>query len=131
MRKPMASYATNRSSKRSCMPLLTCFPIHALADMPCCVLFFPAAVPPKKADPTAVAAQLKELIAARAPKVAADEVFAPTLAYVAGLCAALQVGFVPGLRGTHGCRVYAWVCACMGSSSQGCADVCGCSSACD
>jgi hypothetical protein len=37
-----------------------------------------------------VAAALKELIAARAPKVASCEVFASTLAYVAGLCAALQ-----------------------------------------
>lgn len=56
----------------------------------CLRSLLPAAVPPKKADPTAVAAALKELIAARAPKVAGDEVFAPTLAYVAGLCAALQ-----------------------------------------
>lgn len=58
--------------------------------LPACRSLLPAAVPPKKADPTAVAAALKELIAARAPKVAGDEVFAPTLAYVAGLCAALQ-----------------------------------------
>lgn len=49
-------------------------------------------VPPKKADTATVAAALKELIAARTPKVAGDEVFAPTLAYVAALCAALQVG---------------------------------------
>jgi elongation factor 3 len=47
-------------------------------------------VPPKKADPIAVAAALKELIAARNPSVAGDAVFAPTLAYVAGLCASLQ-----------------------------------------
>jgi elongation factor 3 len=47
-------------------------------------------VPPKNADTATVTAALKELIAARAPKVAGDEVFAPTLAYVAGLCAALQ-----------------------------------------
>jgi len=60
-----------------------------------------SAVPPKKADPTAVASSLKELIAARAPKVAADEVFAPTLAYVAGLCAALQVGTVGCLVGAQ------------------------------
>lgn len=47
-------------------------------------------MPPKNADTATVTAALKELIAARAPKVAGDEVFAPTLAYVAGLCAALQ-----------------------------------------
>lgn len=46
--------------------------------------------PPKKADPVAVAAALKELIASRNPSVAGDAVFAPTLAYVAGLCASLQ-----------------------------------------
>jgi hypothetical protein len=49
-----------------------------------------------------VAAALKELIAARAPKVAGDGVFAPTLAYVAGLCAALQVGSVA-------CRSLSWL----------------------
>jgi elongation factor 3 len=47
-------------------------------------------VPPKKADPAAVASSLKELIAARNPSVANDAVFGPTLTYVAGLCAALQ-----------------------------------------
>eukprot|EP00878_Enallax_costatus_P024333 GHUV01025966.1.p1 GENE.GHUV01025966.1~~GHUV01025966.1.p1 ORF type:complete len:467 (-),score=174.97 GHUV01025966.1:601-1941(-) len=47
-------------------------------------------VPPKKADPATVAAALKELIAARNPSVAGDAVFAPTLTYVAGLCASLQ-----------------------------------------
>eukprot|EP00775_Hariotina_reticulata_P002646 gene2646-2946_t len=47
-------------------------------------------VPPKKADPAAVAAALKDLIAARNPSVANDAVFGPTLAYVAGLCASLQ-----------------------------------------
>jgi hypothetical protein len=51
---------------------------------------FLTAVPPRKADPVAVAAALKELIAARAPKVASCEVFTSTLAYVAGLCSALQ-----------------------------------------
>lgn len=48
-------------------------------------------VPPKKADPAAVAASLKDLIAARNPSVAGDAVFAPTLTYVAGLVASLQV----------------------------------------
>ncbi|KAI8465050.1 MAG: elongation factor EF-3 [Monoraphidium minutum] len=46
--------------------------------------------PPKKRDPEVVAAALKELIAARAPAVANDEVFAVTLGYVGTLCAALQ-----------------------------------------
>jgi hypothetical protein len=63
-------------------------------------------VPPKKKDPAAVAAALKDLIAARQPKVASDEVFAVTLAYVGTLCAALQVrgGETGGLgvrRGSH------------------------------
>jgi hypothetical protein len=48
-------------------------------------------VPPKKADPATVTAALKELIAARNPSVAGDAVFAPTLSYVAGLVASLQV----------------------------------------
>lgn len=48
-------------------------------------------VPPKKKDPEAVAAAIKELIAARQPAAAKDEVFATTLAYVGTLCAALQV----------------------------------------
>jgi hypothetical protein len=48
-------------------------------------------VPPKKADPSAVTAALKELIAARNPSVAGDAVFGPTLSYVAGLVASLQV----------------------------------------
>lgn len=47
-------------------------------------------VPPKKKDPEAVAAALKELIAARQPAVANDAVFAVTLRYVGTLCAALQ-----------------------------------------
>jgi hypothetical protein len=47
-------------------------------------------VPPKKRDPAAVAAALKELIAARQPDAANDEVFAVTLAYVGTMCAALQ-----------------------------------------
>jgi elongation factor 3 len=46
--------------------------------------------PPKKKDAVAVAAALKELVAARAPAAAADEVFGTTLAYVGTLCAALQ-----------------------------------------
>jgi hypothetical protein len=48
-------------------------------------------VPPKKADPATVTAALKELIAARNPSVAGDAVFGPTLSYVAGLVASLQV----------------------------------------
>jgi len=48
------------------------------------------AAPAKKADPAAVEAALKELIAARQPAVAADAVFGPVLTYVAGLVAALS-----------------------------------------
>jgi hypothetical protein len=48
-------------------------------------------VPPKKADSAAVTAALKELIAARNPSIAGDAVFGPTLSYVAGLVASLQV----------------------------------------
>jgi len=47
-------------------------------------------VPPKKKDPEAVAAALKELVAARQPALSNDAVFATTLAYVGTLCASLQ-----------------------------------------
>jgi hypothetical protein len=67
-------------------------------------------VPPKKKDPEAVAAALKELIAARQPTVASDEVFAVTLAYVGTLCAALQVRLGAGAGaagwGTAGGRLW-------------------------